>query len=438
MPETKLRKEIADKVKELYLLQQKNKEPFIPGKTYINYSGRVYDEQELIGLVDTSLDFWLTAGKCANTFEQKLAQFIGTKYALFTNSGSSANLLAVSALTSPKLKDKQLKPGDEVITTPCGFPTTLNPIIQNRLIPLFVDVKLGTYNLDTEILMQAITDKTKAIMVAHTLGNPADMGAIMDIAEEWDLWVIEDNCDALGSKYMGMRTGTFGHMSTCSFFPGHIMTTGEGGAVLTDEPILRKIIMSFKDWGRDCWCDPGVDNTCKNRFNQQHGNMPRGYDHKYIYSHIGYNLKATEMQAAIGIAQLDKLPSFIEKRKANFKLLYEGLRQYQKYIVLPEATIHSDPAWFGFPICVIPTAPFTKNDIVNYLEDHKVATRPLFGGNLTKQPAYEHTEWRMYGTYDNTDIVMNNLFWIGVYPGLTREMINYVLHTFDGFFAGIK
>jgi len=237
---------------------------------------------------------------------------------------------------------------------------------------------------------------------------------------------------------MGMHTGSFGHMSTCSFFPAHHITTGEGGAVLTDDPILRKIVMSFKDWGRDCWCEPGVDNTCKHRFSQQFGDMPKGYDHKYIYSHIGYNLKATEMQAAIGIAQLDKLHGFIEKRKTNFKLLYQGLRPYQKYILLPEATLHSDPSWFGFPICVIPTAPFTKNDIVNYLEDHKVATRPLFGGNLTKQPAYDHTEWRMYGTYDNTDFVMNNLFWIGVYPGLTREMINYVLHTFGGFFAGIK
>jgi CDP-6-deoxy-D-xylo-4-hexulose-3-dehydrase len=263
------------------------------------------------------------------------------------------------------------------------------------------------------------------------------MSAIMDIAEEWDLWVIEDNCDALGSKYRGVRTGSIADMSTCSFFPAHHLTTGEGGAVLTDEPILRKIVMSFRDWGRDCWCKPGTDNTCKNRFNQQFGNMPKGYDHKYIYSHIGYNLKATEMQAAIGIAQLDKLPSFIEKRKENFKLLYNGLRQYQKYIVLPEATNHSDPAWFGFPILIIPTAPFSKNDIVKYLEGHNIATRPLFGGNLIKQPAYEHTEWRIYGTYDNTDIVMNNLFWIGVYPGLTKEMIEYVLKTFDAFFTGV-
>jgi CDP-6-deoxy-D-xylo-4-hexulose-3-dehydrase len=438
MDEQDLRNEIYDKVKQLYALQQSIKPPYIPGKTYINYSGRVYDEQELVGLVDASLDFWLTAGKCADAFETKLAQFIGAKYCMFTNSGSSANLLAVSALTSPKLKDRQLKTGDEVITTPCGFPTTINPIIQNGLIPLFVDIKLGTYNIDTDLLCDAITDKTKAIMVAHTLGNPADLQSIMEIAEESELWVIEDNCDALGSTYMGKYTGSIADMSTCSFFPAHHITTGEGGAVLTSDPLLRKIIMSFRDWGRDCWCDPGTDNTCKNRFNRQFGDMPKGYDHKYIYSHIGYNLKATEMQAAIGIAQIDKLPEFIQKRKANFKLLYEGLRQYQKHIVLPETTQHSDPAWFGFPICVIPSAPFTKNVIVNYLEEHHIATRPLFGGNLTKQPAYEHTKWGMYGTYDNTDIVMNHLFWIGVYPGLTKEMIDYVLQTFNNFFVGIK
>lgn len=438
MDEIELRQDIRTKIKQLYMLQQANKKPFIPGTSYINYAGRVYDEQELLSLMDASLDFWLTAGKCAAEFENKLAAFVGTKYCMLTNSGSSANLLAVSALTSPKLKDMQLKPGDEVITTPCGFPTTLNPIIQNHLVPLFIDVKLGTYNIDTDLISDAITDKTKAIIIAHTLGNPADMNTIMDIAEERGLWVIEDNCDALGSKYHNQLTGTFGHLSTCSFFPAHMITMGEGGSVLTDEPILRKIVMSFRDWGRDCWCDPGTDDTCKNRFNHHMGNLPKGYDHKYIYSHIGYNLKATEMQAAIGIAQIDKLQLFIEKRKDNFALLYNGLRKYQKYLVLPEATQHSDPAWFGFPICVIKNAPFTKNDIVNYLEDHKIATRPLFGGNLTKQPAYENTVWCMYGTYDNTDIVMNDLFWIGVYPGLTKEMIEYVLQTFSSFFEVIK
>ena len=437
MDETSLRQEITEKVKLLYAIRKQNEPKFIPGKTYIKYSGIVNDEKEIINLVDSSLDFWLTTGKHADMFEKNMAEFIGTKYCMLTNSGSSANLLAVSALTSPKLKDSRLKPGDEVITTACGFPTTLNPIIQNQLIPVFIDIELGTYNMDTSLLNEAVTDKTRAIMVPHTLGNPADMDTVMEVAEDHDLWVIEDNCDALGSKYHEEHTGTFGHLSTCSYFPAHHITMGEGGAVFTNDPLLRKIVMSFRDWGRDCWCNPGSDNTCKNRFTHQMGELPKGYDHKYIYSHIGYNLKATDLQAAIGVEQLKKLPSFIEKRKNNFKRLNNGLKKYQEHLVLPRWNKYSEPAWFGLPIRITTTAPFKRNDIVNYLEEHKIATRMLFGGNLTKQPAYENTVWGMYGTYDNTDIVMNDLFWIGVYPGLTTEMIDYVLQTFEKFFSGV-
>ena len=427
-----LRSEIFDKVKQLYAL--KSHDRFIPGTSHIPYAGRVYDEKEMIALVDASLDFWLTTGRYAEQFEKGLAEFLGMKYCLLTNSGSSANLLAVSALTSPKLGEKQLTPGDEVITTACGFPSTLNPIIQNNLIPVFIDVDLGTYNIQAEQIESAISEKTKAILIPHTLGNPADLDTIMETVKKYDLWFIEDNCDALGSRYCGKHTGTFGHFSTCSFYPAHHITMGEGGAVLTNDPLLKKIIASFRDWGRDCWCEPGCDNTCKNRFGWQLGDLPSGYDHKYIYSHIGYNLKATEMQAAIGVEQLNKLPTFVERRKENFARLFDALKRYSHYVILPKATSRADPSWFGFALLVRDDAPFNRSDLVEHLEDHKIATRMLFGGNLLKQPAYEGIRYRLGGSLENTDKVMDNLFWVGVYPGLTPEMLDYVIAMFDKFF----
>ena len=432
--EKEFRKEIFDIVNKLYKARERQ-ENFISGKTNIPYAGRVFDENELTALVDSSLDFWLTAGKYADKFQKGLANFLGVKYCLLTNSGSSANLLAVSALTSPLLKDRRLKPKDEVITTACGFPTMLNPILQNNLVPVFVDVELGTYNIKPEIIEKAITKKTKAIFIAHTLGNPVNLEKIIRIAKKYNLWLCEDNCDSLGSKYKGKYTGTFGDISTCSFYPAHHITTGEGGAVLTNNPLLRRIIMSFRDWGRDCWCKPGDDNTCNKRVSQKFGDLPYGYDHKYVYSHIGYNLKVTDMQAAIGVAQLKKLPGFIKARKKNFAFFMKHFKKYNKYLILPKATKSSDPSWFGFPILVKEDAPFSRNVLVNYLEQNKIATRMLFGGNLTKQPAYKNTTYKIFGNLNNTDLVMNNLFWIGVYPGLTQEMLNYVCKQFDMFFA---
>lgn len=433
--EEEIRSEIFDRVKQLYIL--KKQDPFIPEISPVPYAGRVYDERELISLVDASLDFWLTTGRFADQFEKDLADFLGVKYCLLTNSGSSANLLAVSALTSPKLGEKRLKPGDEVVTTACGFPTTLNPILQNNLIPVFLDVELGTYNIQVDQIEEAISDKTKAIIVPHTLGNPADLDTIMGMVKEYDLWFIEDNCDALGSRYQGKFTGTFGHISTCSFYPAHHITMGEGGAVLTSDPLLKKIIASFRDWGRDCWCDPGCDNSCGKRFDWQLGGLPHGYDHKYIYSHVGYNLKVTDMQAAIGVEQIRKLPGFIESRKENFDALQAALKEYDDVLILPHATPHSDPSWFGFPIIVREDAPFNRYDIVKYLEDHKIATRMLFGGNLLKQPAYAEIRYRSAGPLDNTDLVMNNLFWIGVYPGLSKVMLEYVISTVGIFFRNL-
>jgi CDP-6-deoxy-D-xylo-4-hexulose-3-dehydrase len=431
--EKEIRLEIFEKIRQLHDLR--SQDSFIPGTSRINYAGRVFDEKELISLVDASLDFWLTTGRYAEQFEKGLAEFLGMKYCLLTNSGSSANLLAVSALTSPNLNEKRLKPGDEVVTTACGFPTTLNPILQNNLIPVFLDVDLRTYNIKADRIEEAISDKTKAIMIPHTLGNPADLDTIMKIVKKYDLWFIEDNCDALGSRYRGKYTGTFGHISTCSFYPAHHITMGEGGAVCTDDPLLKKIIASFRDWGRDCWCDPGCDNTCGKRFDWQLGDLPGGYDHKYIYSHIGYNLKITDIQAAIGVEQLKKLPGFIEKRKDNFNLLYQGLKKYENYFVLPEPCPHSEPSWFGFPILVKENAPFSREDIIRYLEANKIATRMLFGGNLIKQPAYSDMKYRAPYALVNTDLVIDRLFWIGVYPGLTKEMIRYVLEKFGDFIS---
>ena len=435
--ENKLRKEILNKVRALHKAKN-GRDKFVPGKTMINYSGRVYDEKELVNLVDSSLDFWLTSGRFAADFEKKLARFLGVKYCMLANSGSSANLLAMSALTSSKLGKRRLSPGDEVITVACGFPTTLNPILQNNLIPVFIDVELGTYNIDADKIEKALSKKTKAIFVAHTLGNPVNLDNIMKIANKHKLWVIEDNCDALGTKYRGKYTGTFGHLATCSFYPPHHITMGEGGAVITNDPLLKKIVMSFRDWGRDCWCEPGHDDTCGKRFTQKFGELPLGYDHKYVYSHIGYNLKVTDMQAAIGVAQLNKLPGFIKARKNNFRSLISSLSShgYDKYLLLPRPEDHSDPSWFGFPILVKKNAPFTRAELVNFLENNKIATRMLFGGNLTKQPAYINTKYRVAGGLKNTDTVMNDLFWIGVYPGITKQKMQYIIKTFDSFMKG--
>jgi CDP-6-deoxy-D-xylo-4-hexulose-3-dehydrase len=430
--EKEIRYEIFEHVREFFT--SKHQDVFIPGTSQIKYAGRVYDEKELISLVDAALDFWLTTGRYAEEFEKDLATFLGMKYCLLTNSGSSANLLAVSALTSPLLGKRKLQEGDEVITTACGFPTTLNPILQNNLVPVFIDVDLGTYNIQTDRIEDAISDKTKAIMISHTLGNPSDLDTIMKIVKKYDLWFIEDNCDSLGSLYQGKFTGTFGHISTCSFYPAHHITMGEGGALLTNDPLLKKIITSFRDWGRDCWCVPGCDNYCGKRFGWQLGELPQGYDHKYIYSHIGYNLKATEMQAAIGVEQLKKLNGFIEKRKENFQLLFRELKKYEQYLILPQNNLHSDPSWFGFPLLVKPGAPFTRDEIVHYLEDKKIATRNLFGGNLIKQPAYSRMNSRVVDSLINTNLVMDNLFWIGVYPGLTDQMIKFINDTFANFF----
>jgi CDP-6-deoxy-D-xylo-4-hexulose-3-dehydrase len=427
-----LRKAILKKVTQFYKTG-KNKR-FLPGVSGVNYAGRVYDEKEMVNLIDASLDFWLTAGRYAGEFEKKFSDFLGVKHCLLVNSGSSANLLAITALTSPLLKDRQLKPGDEVITTACGFPTTLNPILQNNLTPVFIDVKLGTYNIDPGKIEKTINKKTRAIFTAHTLGNPIAIDEIKKIVKKYNLWWIEDNCDSLGSKYRGRYTGTFGDISTSSFYPPHHITMGEGGAVLTNDPVLRRIIMSFRDWGRDCWCETGQDNTCRKRFSQKFGDLPYGYDHKYVYSHIGYNLKVTDMQAAIGVAQLKKLPGFIEKRKKNFKFLYSIFKEYKDYLILPEPEKYSEPSWFGFPVLVKESAPFKRADVVNYLESRKIATRMLFGGNLTKQPAYKNTRYKIIGSLEKTDLVMNNLFWIGVYPGLTNQMLSYTKKTIVDFF----
>lgn len=410
-------------------------EPFVAGETAVPVSGRVFDADEMQHLVDASLDFWLTTGRFAEQFEKEFAQFMGVRHAMLCNSGSSANLLALSALTSPKLGDRQLTPGDEVITVAAGFPTTINPIIQNQLKPVFLDVELSTYNMDTTLLEEAISPKTKAIMIAHTLGNPFDLDTIMAVANKHNLWLVEDNCDAVGAKYNGRLTGSFGHISTVSFYPAHHITMGEGGCVLTNRPQLKKLVESFRDWGRDCWCPPGVADTCGKRFEWQLGSLPYGYDHKYTYSHIGYNLKMTDMQAAVGVAQLKKLPQFIETRQRNFDRLHEGLRPFAKHLILPQASPKSEPSWFGFLITVRPDAPFTRNELIHHLEENKVATRLLFSGNITRQPAYQDLDYRVVGDLSNSDLIMNQTFWIGVYPKLTPEMIDYTIDTFAQFFA---
>ena len=406
---------------------------FTPGETAVPVSGRVFNAAEMVNLVDSSLEFWLTTGRYAEQFEREFARTMGVRHAMLCNSGSSANLLALSALTSPRLGEKALQPGDEVITVAAGFPTTVNPIVQNRLTPVFLDVELGTYNIDVSYLEEAISPKTKAIMVAHTLGNPFDLDAVLAMAQKHDLWLVEDNCDAVGSLYNGRLTGSFGHLASVSFYPAHHITMGEGGCVLTNHARLKKIVESFRDWGRDCWCAPGATDTCGKRFDWQLGDLPQGYDHKYIYSHIGYNLKMTDMQAAVGVAQLQKLPQFTEARKRNWRILHEGLRSYEEFLLLPEATPGSDPSWFGFLITVRPSAPFSRRELIHYLEERRIATRLLFGGNLTRQPAWQNIPYRTIGDLTNTDIVMNQTFWIGVYPKLTPEMLDYVLAVFAEF-----
>ncbi|MBN2239563.1 MAG: lipopolysaccharide biosynthesis protein RfbH [Dehalococcoidales bacterium] len=427
-----LKNRIMDLVKEYYKEAFLDQE-FIPGKSAIPYAGRIFDENELINLVESSLEFWLTSGHFTDEFEKEFARFFGLDYCLLVNSGSSANLLALSCLTSPTLQERRLLPGDEVITVASGFPTTINPIIQNQLVPVFLDVTLPAYNINVEQLEQAYSNRTRAVMLAHTLGNPFDLEAVNDFVKRHNLWLIEDCCDAVGSLYNGEKVGTFGDIATTSFYPAHHITMGEGGAVLTNSPVLNKLLLSFRDWGRDCWCAPGTDNTCKKRFEWQLGDLPRGYDHKYTYSHIGYNLKATDMQAAIGLAQLKKLPDFIKARRNNFQMLKEGLTDLEEYFILPEPTEGSQPSWFGFPITVRSDAPFSRNQVTRYLEDHKIATRLLFGGNMIRQPAYydnKEISYRIVGKLEVADIIMNQVFWIGVYPGLKLEHISYITKVF--------
>ena len=427
-----LRREIAERVRAYYESAFPSR-AFAPGETPVPVSGKVFDARELQHLVDSALDFWLTSGRFANSFENKFAAFIGVKHALLVNSGSSANLLAISALTSPVLGKRRLKAGDEVITVAAGFPTTVNPILQNHLVPVFVDVALPTYNIDADAMEAALSEKTRAVILAHTLGNPFDVARVARFCEEHGLWLIEDCCDAVGSRYAGRMTGTFGDIATFSFYPAHHITMGEGGCLATDDARLKVILQSYRDWGRDCWCEPGADNTCCKRFKGQFGELPYGYDHKYVYSHIGYNLKVTDMQAAVGLAQLAKLPEFINIRKRNYRALNEGLRSLGALLILPEPTPHSDPSWFGFPITVKPEAPFTRNDLVAFLEGRRIATRLLFAGNMTKQPAYEGARYRVSGGLEQTDRIMNSTFWIGVYPGLSEEMIDYMVSQIHGY-----
>ena len=398
---------------------------FIPGTTPVPVSGKVLSPDDYVALVDSSLDGWLTAGRFTEDFQRQLARYVGTRSAVFVNSGSSANLLALSALTSPKLGKRALKPGDEVLTVAMGFPTTVNPIIQNQLTPVLVDVELGTYDAHPERLREAIGPKTRAIMMAHTLGNPFNLRAVKELCDEHGLWLIEDSCDALGSTYDGQRTGSFGDTATVSFYPAHHITTGEGGAVLVKSALVRKQVESFRDWGRDCYCETGHDNTCKKRFEWQLGDLPLGYDHKYIYSHIGYNLKATDMQAALGLSQLSRIEDFVELRRENFDHLFARLSGVEG-LILPRATEHSEPSWFGFPITLDPTSGVDREKLLRFLDSRLIGTRLMFAGNITKQPAYRNIDFRVVGDLTNSDIVMRRTFWIGVYPGLTPPMLDYI------------
>lgn len=432
-----LRKQILELVSQ-YHEEAFGSGTFVPGASPVPVSGRVFDASDIQSLVDCSLDFWLTTGRFAAQFEKAFARYFGIRTATLVNSGSSADLLAVTALTSPKLGERRLRPGDEVITVAAGFPTTVNPIIQNGMVPVFLDIHVPTYNIDARWLEEARSERTRAIVLAHTLGNPFDLEAVTAFARQHDLWLVEDCCDAVGSTYGGRKVGTFGDLATVSFYPAHHITMGEGGCVLTNKPLLTTLVESFRDWGRDCWCEPGKQNTCGKRFEWELGELPCGYDHKYTYSHIGYNLKMTDLQAAVGVAQLPKLPAFIEQRKANFRALWEGLRDLEEFFQLPEATPGSDPSWFGFPIAVRAGAPFTRNDVIEYLEGRNIATRLLFAGNLVRQPAYREVRHRVVGSLERTDFAMNNVFWIGVYPGITAEMRDYVLDTFHCMVSAIR
>jgi CDP-6-deoxy-D-xylo-4-hexulose-3-dehydrase len=431
-----LRKEIISKTIEYYQLKFAEQE-FIPGKSRVNYAGRVFNENEIVNAVDASLDFWLTEGRFSEQFSEKIADFLGVKHVLLTNSGSSANLLAFSALTSEKLGNRRLKPGDEVISVAAGFPATITPIIQYGLIPVFVDVDIPTYNINIEMMRKAINPKTRCIFIAHTLGNPFNIDAIMELASEYDLWVIEDNCDAFGSEYKGKKTGTFGHLSTISFYPAHHITTGEGGAICTNDPQLAQLVRAFRDWGRDCYCAGGENNTCGKRFSQQFGDLPFGFDHKYVYSEIGYNMKMTDIQAAIGAAQIDKIPEFCEKRKINYKEWIRIFSKYPDYFILPKATEHSDPAWFAFIVTVKEGSPFKRDELTGYLNTNLIETRNLFAGNITKQPGFMNRNWRISDHLKNTDYIMHNTFFLGTFPGLTKEMFDYVEKVIDQFIQSI-
>jgi CDP-6-deoxy-D-xylo-4-hexulose-3-dehydrase len=399
--------------------------PFVAGETTIPVSGKTLDAEDIAHLVDSSLDGWLTSGRYTEDFQRALAQYVGARSATFVNSGSSANLCALSALTSPKLGRRRLVPGDEVLTVAAGFPTTVNPILQNGLKPVFVDVEIGTYDAVADQLREAVGPRTRAIMMAHTLGNPFDLDVVTELCRENDLWLVEDNCDALGSTYRGQRTGSFGDTATVSFYPAHHITTGEGGAVFAKSPLVRRQIESFRDWGRDCYCETGKDDTCGKRFQWQLGELPEGYDHKYTYSHIGYNLKATDMQAALGLSQLRKIDSFVERRNQNFDYLYQLLDGVEG-LILPRATEHSKPSWFGFPITLDPDFPVNREDLLRHLDSAKIGTRLIFAGNLLRQPAYRGIDARVVGDLRNSDLVMKRSFWLGVYPGLTEKMLDYV------------
>ena len=439
--EESLRRQAIEAAVRYYEFQHAGKKEFSPGDR-VPYAGRVFDEREIENLIDSSLDFWLTTGRYADRFEKEFSKFQGVRHCSLVNSGSSANLLALMALTSPKLGERRINRGDEIITVAAGFPTTVAPIIQYGAVPVFVDVTLPTYNIDCSMLEEALSQRTKAVMVAHTLGNPFDLAKVKAFCDRHNLWLIEDNCDALGSRFRlngeWKYTGTIGHLGTSSFYPPHHMTMGEGGAVYTDDVTLKCLVESFRDWGRDCWCPSGRDNTCDNRFSRQFGALPIGYDHKYVYSHFGYNLKVTDMQAAIGCAQLEKLPGFIEKRKQNWKLLRDGLAGLEDSFVLPEATENSDPSWFGFLLTVREGVRFTRDQIVNHLEEKAIQTRMLFAGNLIKHPCFDEMRnegkgYRAIGGLATTDRIMHDTFWVGVYPGMSEGATQYMLDTIKGF-----
>lgn len=427
-----IRHQIAQLV-DVYATIQYAHKVFDPGNTIIPPSGKVLDASELKSMVEAALDGWLTTGRFNEAFEKRLANYLGVKFALTTNSGSSANLLAFSALTSPKLKARAIQPGDEVITVAAGFPTTVNPILQFGAVPVFVDVDVATHNIDVTMIEAAISPNTKAMMLAHSLGNPFNIKAVMEICRKYGLWLIEDNCDALGSRYNGQLTGTFGDIGTLSFYPAHHITMGEGGAVFTNNAELKLIIESFRDWGRDCYCAPGKDNTCGKRFCWRLGDLPEGYDHKYTYAHLGYNLKITDMQAACGLAQLDKLDGFVQARKENFNYLRNRLKSCEEFLILPEATENSDPSWFGFLMTIRPEANIRRVDLLSYLDQHKIGTRLLFAGNLTRQPYMAGRNFRVSGELTNTDVVMNDSFWIGVYPGLSKEMLDFAAEKIESY-----